>query len=58
MVILKTHRTYCNPAEAAENSLTVNQLIQELLQFHPEEKVVFGGITYGQVKTIQREGEA
>ena len=58
MVILKTHRTYCNPEEAGENSLTVNQLIQELLHCNPEEKVVFGGITYGQVKTIQRESEA
>lgn len=58
MIVLKTDRTYYSPEKAGENSITVRDLIERLNRFDPAEKVVFGGITYGQVKSVQREGEA
>lgn len=55
MVILKTDRTYYSPEKAGEQTLTVQELIDKLQSFNPTEKVVFGGLTFGQIKQIHQE---
>jgi len=52
MVFLKTNRTYYSAQEAAEDSITVKQLIDELSNLPSNEKIVFsndGGYTYGYI---------
>ena len=58
MIVLNTDTTYYSPEKAGENSITVRELIERLSCFDPDEKVVFGVITYGQVKTVQKKDEA
>lgn len=52
MVILRTNRTYYNANEAANDSITVRELIEELEHHSLDEKIIFsndGGHTYGYI---------
>lgn len=52
MVFLKTNRTYYSAQEAAKDSITVKELIDELSNLPSDEKVIFSndnGYTYGYI---------
>lgn len=52
MVLLKTNRTYYSSEEAAKDSITVEELIEELSNLPSKEKIVFSndnGYTYGYI---------
>jgi len=52
MAYLKTNRTYYSSEEAAKDSITVGELIEELSNIPSNEKIIFsndGGYTYGYI---------
>ena len=60
VITLATNRSYYDIKQAAENSITVEELISELQNYHSDAKIIFSndnGYTYGQIKTKDLDEE-